>query len=1082
MRFLRTLLVLAICFNSVLAANTPLVIQNSNGSHVVNDVRKIKVINGDVAQFGTGTAKIIINSGSSFQTHSNNLDRLALNNGSRLNFVNALKVAGLVPNEIYNGTIFNTAFATKTTDNLTQGSINKYYSNLLFNGSLATKSTTNLTEGTNLYYTQLRANGDALQVLNEKIGVTVQGHSNNLDFLALNNGSRLNFVNALKLGGQVANEIYNGSIFNTAFATKSTTNLSEGTNLYYTALRANGDSLQVLNEKIGVTVQPHSANLDLLALNNGSRLNKVNALTLGNQVASQIYNGSIFNTAFETRTDSAIDINGNVIITGNIGIGYLNPSSALAVNGTAQITGFKMSSGASNGYVLTTNGGGLGTWKELPVSGSGTVTNVSNADEYLSIADQSTIPTITVNHSLIYNGSIFNTAFATKSTTDLVEGNNLYYTIARANGDAAQVVAEKIGSTVQAYSANLDRLALNNGAALTKVMHQITFTTDNGTSISPSVLNGTVTTARITFDSSLINPGTVTSVNNGDQYLNVTDGTSAAIVTLQNGALQSWATKARPSSVVVGTTDTQTLLNKTLNGSVLKNLITLNGNTLSIPSLTQGDILYSKIAGSLTRLAKGTNHYRLTTNGNTLAWESTASPGNNLSFFAATTSAQLAGVLSDEVGTGKFLLNGTPLMSSATLNKVTTINGNTMSLPALTQGDMLYSKIASSITRLPKGTNHYRLATNGNALAWESTASPGNNLSFFSATTSAQLAGVLSDEVGTGKFLLNGTPLMSSATLNKATVFNGTTLSIPALTQGSLLFAKVASGLVPLTKGTNHYSLKVNGNALAWEQVPSGSGSVSGTNTGDQTITLTNDVTGSGTGSFAVTIGANKVLSSMINNATIAAADFSVGAVTSSAILNGAIATADIASSITLTTPVIGAATGTSLVASGRLIAGSNVNGTTANFTKVLSSGTVNGTTGIFTGNVGIGQFAPSSKLVVNGTTMFKAATNNRVVTLTDTATPALDASLGNLFTLTATGDRTIAVPTNGTDGQKITIKHVASGGARTLALNTGAGGFRYGSDITGLTQTASGKSDYVGAIYNATDSRWDVVSVIKGF
>jgi len=34
---------------------------------------------------------------------------------------------------------------------------------------------------------------------------------------------------------------------------------------------------------------------------------------------------------------------------------------------------------------------------------------------------------------------------------------------------------------------------------------------------------------------------------------------------------------------------------------------------------------------------------------------------------------------------------------------------------------------------------------------------------------------------------------------------------------------------------------------------------ISGTNTGDQTITLTGDVTGSGTGSFAATIGANKV-------------------------------------------------------------------------------------------------------------------------------------------------------------------------------------------------------------------------------
>ncbi len=104
------------------------------------------------------------------------------------------------------------------------------------------------------------------------------------------------------------------------------------------------------------------------------------------------------------------------------------------------------------------------------------------------------------------------------------------------------------------------------------------------------------------------------------------------------------------------------------------------------------------------------------------------------------------------------------------------------------------------------------------------------------------------------------------------------------------------------------------------------------------------------------------------------------------------------------------------------------------------------------------------------------------VSVLTDGATPALDASLGNVFTLTAAGNRTIAVPSNATSGQKIIIRHLASGGARTLALNSGAGGFRFGTDIPALTETASGKIDYIGAIYNATDSKWDIVGYIKNF
>lgn len=105
------------------------------------------------------------------------------------------------------------------------------------------------------------------------------------------------------------------------------------------------------------------------------------------------------------------------------------------------------------------------------------------------------------------------------------------------------------------------------------------------------------------------------------------------------------------------------------------------------------------------------------------------------------------------------------------------------------------------------------------------------------------------------------------------------------------------------------------------------------------------------------------------------------------------------------------------------------------------------------------------------------------VATLTDGATVALDASLGNHFRLSAGGNRTILAPTNATSRQKIIIEHVASGGARTLSLTTGsAGAFRFGTDVTALTETTSGKTDYIGCIYNSDDSRWDVVAYVKGY
>lgn len=103
-------------------------------------------------------------------------------------------------------------------------------------------------------------------------------------------------------------------------------------------------------------------------------------------------------------------------------------------------------------------------------------------------------------------------------------------------------------------------------------------------------------------------------------------------------------------------------------------------------------------------------------------------------------------------------------------------------------------------------------------------------------------------------------------------------------------------------------------------------------------------------------------------------------------------------------------------------------------------------------------------------------------ITLVDGATVALDASLGNQFTLSASGDRTILVPTNPSSGLRFTIRHFANGGARTLTLTSGANGFAFGSGITSLTQTASGKYDYIDCIWNGTSGHWDVVNYQKGY
>jgi hypothetical protein len=50
---------------------------------------------------------------------------------------------------------------------------------------------------------------------------------------------------------------------------------------------------------------------------------------------------------------------------GNVGIGTTGPNNKLDVAGTVEMTGFKMTTSPSSGYVLTSDGSGVGSWTEM---------------------------------------------------------------------------------------------------------------------------------------------------------------------------------------------------------------------------------------------------------------------------------------------------------------------------------------------------------------------------------------------------------------------------------------------------------------------------------------------------------------------------------------------------------------------------------------------------------------------------------------------------------------------------------------------------------------------------------------------
>ena len=70
---------------------------------------------------------------------------------------------------------------------------------------------------------------------------------------------------------------------------------------------------------------------------------------------------------------------------GKVGIGTVNPVYPLDVNGTAQMTGFKLPTGASNGHVLTSDANGVGTWQASAGVADGDWT-ISGSDMYSTVS------------------------------------------------------------------------------------------------------------------------------------------------------------------------------------------------------------------------------------------------------------------------------------------------------------------------------------------------------------------------------------------------------------------------------------------------------------------------------------------------------------------------------------------------------------------------------------------------------------------------------------------------------------------------------------------------------------------------
>lgn len=107
---------------------------------------------------------------------------------------------------------------------------------------------------------------------------------------------------------------------------------------------------------------------------------------------------------------------------------------------------------------------------------------------------------------------------------------------------------------------------------------------------------------------------------------------------------------------------------------------------------------------------------------------------------------------------------------------------------------------------------------------------------------------------------------------------------------------------------------------------------------------------------------------------------------------------------------------------------------------------------------------------------------NPGVVSLPYAATVTTDASTGNLFDLTLTGNVTLANPTNPVDGKTIRwrIRQDATG-SRTVTLGNK---FVIPSSATSPLPFSTGANamDILAATYHAGRDKWDIVAFVMGY
>jgi hypothetical protein len=714
-------------------------------------------------------------------------------------------------------------------------------------------------------------------------------------------------------------------------------------------------------------------------------------LSLG-EIAINTYDGKLYIKKTVSGVSSIVEIGGVTSVNGESGVVTIDTGD-VAENGNLYFTNTRARSALSAGTGISYNsatgaisiGQAVGTsdnvtFNDLTVSGnlivSGTTTTVNSntvtvADNILLLnsdwtgaASQNAGIEIErgddTNVLLQWNETSDKWQFTNNGVTyyplaantdDLAEGStNLYHTTTRArtalSASSATGISYNsgtgtfslssipnssltnssvtIGSTSVALGATETTLAGLTSVTSTSFVGALTGNADTATSAGKWTTSRTITlggdlTGSVSIDGSAGVTLTATIAANsvalgtdttGNYMADVSAGTG---ISISHTAGEGSTATIGIDSTVATLTGTQTLTNKSLSDST----------TYFIDETDATKKLQFQLSGITTAT---TRTLTVPDASGTVALTS-----NNLSAFAATTSAQLAGVISDETGSGALVFANSPTLvtpalgtpSSVTLTNATglPVSGITAStttalgvgsielghatdttiarsaagvitvegvvVPTISSTNTLTNKSLSDSTTYfideTDGTKKMQFQLSGITTATTRTltvpdatgtlALTSNNLGAFAATTSAQLAGVISDETGSGALVFATSPTLVTPSIGAAT---GTSLT----TTGGGVLARAAA---------TQDGVEIRGRAGGtgnWEVIITPT-----TLTADRTLTLP-DVTGTvvttgDTGTVTNTMLAGSIANAKLTNSSVTVGTTAISLGASSTTLAG---------------------------------------------------------------------------------------------------------------------------------------------------------------------------------------------------